>query len=140
MTALTQGRDAREQDQYITHGVVTSGATVYHGAAVGLAPATGTVGPLGSAATQIALGVARQTVVGDGTKKVEIRAGVWHFGNSASADAITNANIGAVCYAVDDQTAALTSATNTRPVLGIIHHVEADGTVAVFVGPQWRRS
>jgi hypothetical protein len=51
--------------------------------------------------------------------------------NSAGADAITSANIGAYCYVVDDQTVALTSAGGTRPIAGKIKSV--DTTFGVWV-------
>ena len=39
------------------------------------------------------------------------------FANSAAADAITLADVGADCYMVDDQTVAKTHGGNTRSVL-----------------------
>ena len=54
------------------------------------------------------------------------------FANSAAADAITLADIGADCYIVDDQTVAKTSATNTRSVAGKVFDVDAEGVWVDF--------
>ncbi len=43
--------------------------------------------------------------------------------NSAGGDAITLGDIGKDCYAVDDQTLALTDGGGTRPRAGKIHNV-----------------
>ena len=59
--------------------------------------------------------------------RVKVRRGCFPFANSASTDAITDADIGSACYAVDDQTVAKTSATNTRSVAGVIRDVDSDG-------------
>lgn len=55
--------------------------------------------------------------------------------NSAGADAITNAHVGEYCYAVNDQTVALTSGGGDRPVAGRVMHVDSSAGVLVeFVG------
>lgn len=67
----------------------------------------------------------------DGDLSAEIETGVFLWENSAAADLIAADDIGSLCYAVDDQTVALTSATATRSVAGRIFDVEADGRVWV---------
>jgi hypothetical protein len=62
-----------------------------------------------------------------GAKTVRIRRGCHRWANSASADAITAADIGANAYLVDDQTVAKTSGTNTRSIAGRIADVDALG-------------
>lgn len=51
--------------------------------------------------------------------------------NSASTDAITNADVGELCYLVDDQTVARTSGGGDRPVAGRVRHVHATAGVLV---------
>jgi hypothetical protein len=64
----------------------------------------------------------------------ECEYGVFGWANSAAADAITVANVGQVCFMVDDQTVALTSAGGTRGPAGIVSEVR--GTlVYVVMGP-----
>lgn len=62
-----------------------------------------------------------------GAKGVDFSLGSFRFENSAAADAITLADIGSVAYAVDDQTVARTSATNTRSPAGVIDDVDEYG-------------
>lgn len=57
----------------------------------------------------------------------KVASGTYKYGNSASADAITAAEIGDTCYLVDDQTVAKTDATGTRSAAGKIVGVDADG-------------
>lgn len=59
--------------------------------------------------------------------KATARRGVFRFGNSSAGDAITVAEIGDVCYIVDDQTVAKTSGSATRSVAGIIEDVDSAG-------------
>lgn len=60
------------------------------------------------------------------------REGVFRYANSSAGDLIATANIGAVCYIVDDQTVALTNGTNTRSPAGIIYDVDALGVWVKF--------
>jgi hypothetical protein len=59
--------------------------------------------------------------------KVKVRSGVFRFGNSAAADAITKAHIGDTCYIVDDQTVALTDGTASRSAAGKVVDVDSAG-------------
>ncbi len=56
-----------------------------------------------------------------------MRRGCFRFANSAAADLIALADIGADCYVVDDQTVAKTSASNTRSIAGKVRDVDAAG-------------
>jgi hypothetical protein len=51
--------------------------------------------------------------------------------NSAGVDAITNADVGELCYLVDDQTVARTSGGGDRPVAGRVREVHATAGVLV---------
>ena len=68
-----------------------------------------------------------------GDINVETERGVFRFENSASADAITRAEIGDTAYIVDDQTVAKTNGSSTRSAAGTIVDVDAQG-VWVRVG------
>lgn len=73
-----------------------------------------------------------------GDKRINVRPGVFAFNNSgAGADLIAAANVGAYCYAADDNVVALTDAGGTRPVAGIIFPFDPNNTsfVQVGVGP-----
>jgi hypothetical protein len=62
-----------------------------------------------------------------GDLDIKFRPGSFRFANSSAGDAITKAEIGKFCYAVDDQTVAKTSGPNTRSVAGIVAGVDDNG-------------
>ena len=95
-------------------------------------------GGIGVATTLIAVGCFTEsaTAVSAGDARVRVKRGVFKFANSAAGDLIAQANVGADCYIVDDQTVALTNGTNTRSRAGKIVAVDADG-VWVQVGLGW---
>lgn len=70
--------------------------------------------------------------VSAGTVSQRYRTGVFRFANSAAGDLITVADIGAVCFIVDDQTVAKTNGTNTRSPAGAIDGVDALGVWVRF--------
>lgn len=51
---------------------------------------------------------------------VEVEYGVFNWANSAGADEIAADDVGKLCYAVDNQTVALTSNGGTRQIAGLI--------------------
>lgn len=59
--------------------------------------------------------------------RVKVRRGCFRFANSASADLIALADVGADCYIVDDQTVAKTSGSSTRSIAGKIRDVDSVG-------------
>lgn len=67
----------------------------------------------------------------DGDLSAEYAPGIFRFANS-DADEITIADIGNPCYAVDDQTVAKTSDTDTRSPAGIIDDVDDQGVWVRF--------
>jgi len=62
-----------------------------------------------------------------GDLNVQIKKGVFRWKNSTSTDEITNAEIGADCYIVDDQTVAKTNGSSSRSVAGKVFFVDSDG-------------
>lgn len=67
-----------------------------------------------------------------GALRVQVRRGCYQFANSSAGDLIALKDVGQPCYVVDNQTVALTSATNTRPVAGTIRDVDANGVWVEF--------
>jgi hypothetical protein len=65
-----------------------------------------------------------------GAISLTYRAGQFAFANLAS-DLITQAEVGKVCYIVDDQTVAKTNGTGTRSPAGIVEGIEGTGVVWV---------
>lgn len=130
MAALTKDRNTLRRDGVLHSDPVAASTRIYAGSLVCL-NASGYAVPGSTSATLSARGVAQEQVDNSsglaGDKRVETRRGVFKFANSASGDAITIANIGANCYIVDDQTVALTHATTTRSLAGVIRGVDSDG-------------
>ena len=134
--SLTAPRDTRRRDGVTNHRALAAGARIFAGALVALNAAGFLV--RGSEALNLrADGVARESVDNtgglDGAKLCKVEPGVYHFENSAAADAITRADIRNDCFIVTDQRVARTNGGNTRSIAGRIVDVDAQG-VWVRVG------
>lgn len=134
MTALTADRQTTlSKPDVMTRGVAAS-VTCFAGAMISLDVA-GYFRPTRANTTDRVVGINfGDKVVGTtaGAKKCTVRRDTagW-FANSASNDAIGVADIGRDCYAVDDQTVALTDGSGTRPRAGRI--AEVDSATGVLV-------
>lgn len=135
MTALSKDRDTKARSGDTLNLGAAAAKTFYKGALVAL-DANGDATPGATATTLKGLGRCKAPVdnaAGQaGDKKVEIEKGVFRFANSAAADEITTAEIGADCYIVDDQTVAKTDGTATRSVAGKVFDVDAGGVWVDF--------
>ena len=60
------------------------------------------------------------------------RPGVFLYDNSAGGDPLTAADIGAICYAVDDQTVAKTDGSSTRSPAGFVDSIHINGVFVRF--------
>lgn len=133
MTATTEGRNTKRRTGDKLSVVPNSGAVIYAGTLVTLLTATGLAVPGGTASAGPVVGVATETITGDGVKATDLEKGIFKFANSAAADLIAKADIGATCYVVDNQTVAKTDNSAARKAAGKIIDVDADG-VWVEVG------
>jgi hypothetical protein len=69
----------------------------------------------------------------NGALRVRVRTGeVYGMKNSAAADEITLADIGTVCFIVDDNTVAKTNGGGTRSKCGVVNALR-DGYVMVHI-------
>lgn len=127
MAALSAARNTPERAGDVSGFPVAASTTVHQGGLVVLN--AGYAAPGTTATGLIAVGRAEEsaTAVAAGSVSVRVKAGVFKFGNSAAGDAIAQADAGADCYIVDDQTVAKTNGTNTRSAAGKIVAVDADG-------------
>lgn len=128
---LTADRNTPERaDVGRRHYGVAAAAKIYGGALVML-NASGYATKGQTALALIGAGMANEQVDNSagaaGDLTIGVHEGVFSFANSASADLITIADIGQVCYAVDDQTVARTSGSGTRSPAGFIVDVDANG-------------
>jgi hypothetical protein len=62
-----------------------------------------------------------------GDKLAKVLGGVFKWNNSTAGDLITQADLGAICYIVDDQTVAKTDNSAARSKCGVIVGVDSDG-------------
>lgn len=135
MTALTTARNTPERTGDVLGFPAKAAVKCLQG---GLAVLNAGYAAPGTTATGlVAIGRFEETVDnssgGNGDASVQVKRGTFKFANSAAGDLIAQADVGADCYIVDDQTVAKTSATNTRSVAGRIEAVDSDG-VWVKVG------
>lgn len=135
MTALTQDRNTLRRNGDQVEPPVAANTRIYGGSMVAINAAGFAVS--GATSTTLkAAGVAEcradNSTGAAGDIRVRLRKGAHRFGNSAAADAIALADIGSVCYMVDDQTVAKTNGTNTRSAAGTVFDVDADGVWVTF--------
>lgn len=125
--ALTQARNTPQRVGEVFDFPVKANTTVHQGALVVLAAGLAVGGS--TAVGLIAVGRAEASVsaVLAGDAVLPVRRGIFKFANSAAADAVAQADVGADCYVVDDQTVAKTHGGNTRSRAGLVVGVEADG-------------
>jgi hypothetical protein len=127
---LSADRNTPRTDSTSFSDLVAAATVIYSGALVAL-DVSGNAVPASATVAQRTRGVAQtradNSAGAAGDIRVNVRTGTYRLDNSAAADLITVADIGAVCYVVDDETVAKTDAAGTRPVAGTIRNVDADG-------------
>jgi hypothetical protein len=133
MAVATKDRDLQEIAPGRARGLgLATNLTIFAGTIACISTATGFLTKGATATTLRAVGVFKRahSSVGqaDGVVMAEPEIGVFGpFANSAAGDQITNADIGATCFIVDDQTVAKTNGTNTRSAAGRVWQVTAEG-------------
>jgi hypothetical protein len=131
MAALTADFDAPYVDGKIRSIPVAAGVKIYAGALVVMN--AGYAAPGTTATGLIALGRAEHQVDNTGgaagALSVKVRRGPVAWNSGAGGDAITEANIGANAYIIDDNTVGLTNGGGggaaTRSVAGRIYNIDA---------------
>ncbi|MAU43383.1 MAG: hypothetical protein CMP09_00765 [Yangia sp.] len=135
MAALTQDRNTPRSEGDIRRGAVAAATLIYAGAMV-MRNGSGHLVEGQTATGLVGAGVAMERVDNSagvaGELACDYRPGTFRFGNAAGADEITIADIGAVAFAVDDQTVAKTDGTATRSPAGIIDAVDDRGVWVRF--------
>jgi hypothetical protein len=136
MTAATADRRSTYRERSFFAYPVLANAVIFKGTMVAL-DTSGWAKPASASATLKVVGVAVDgkdaTDLANGAIVVEVdRRGAYLFENSGGGDAISADDIGQFCYAVDDQTVALTSSSGIRPVAGMIEDVQSGGVWVNF--------
>lgn len=130
MVALTKDRNTPRADGDLRQGGIAAATTIFAGALV-MRNAAGFLIEGQTATGLVGVGRAEEqkdnSAGANGALSLTYRPGVYRFANSAAADLIADADIGALCYAVDDQTVAKTDGSSSRSPAGIVDHVDAQG-------------
>ncbi len=130
MVALTADRNTPQAQGDLRRGPVAAAQKIFAGALV-MRNAAGYLVKGSTATGLVGAGRAEEQVDNSagaaGAKTLTFRPGLFRFANSTSTDLITEADIGAACYAVDDQTVAKTNGTNTRSPAGTVEMVDDQG-------------
>lgn len=129
MAALLSDRPTPERSGLDRVFPVAANARIYAGALVMLNAGNAQAGAAGAGLVSVGIAEERADNTGGaaGAIQVRVRRGTFRLGNSGAADAITRAEIGSPCYAVDDQTVAKTDGGGTRSRAGTIADVDAVG-------------
>lgn len=129
MTALAVERNTPERVGAIEQHPIKANVKIFKGSLCVID--AGYVAPARTATGLLVCGRAEATLDNTGgaagALTVPVKRGKFRWGNSASGDLIAQANLGAVCYLVDDQTVALTDGTGSRSAAGKIVGVDAAG-------------
>lgn len=128
--ALTADRNTPLKDGELIAVPVAANAKIFAGALV-VANSTGFAAPGSVATTLTYLGRAEEYVDNtggaNGDKTVNIRRRKAFKFKNHGADLIVQADLGKVCYIVDDETVAKTNGGATRSAAGTVVGIEADG-------------
>jgi hypothetical protein len=135
MTALSADRNTPERSGDVRDIPVAANVVCFAGAMAAV-NAAGNAVPVTTATGLKGAGRVERRVDNTGgaagAERVRIRTGIFRYNNSTSTDALTQADIGADVYGVDDQTVAKTSASNTRSVVGKLFDVDDQGAWVKF--------
>lgn len=124
--ALNKDRNTPRAEGMRRVGPLLASVTVYGGGMV-MRNAAGYLTKGQTALNLVGVGVARERKTGgagNGDETLVYEPGCWWFKNSASTDAITIAEHGEICFAVDDEQVAKTNGTNTRSPAGFVEAVD----------------
>lgn len=127
MVALTADRNTPEMEPGERVGLLGASQAIFNGSLL-MRNASGHL--IKGATATGSFGVGRAEDAGASTTAgitaQRYRPGVFRWANHG-ADLVVTADIGAVCYIVDDQTVAKTNGTNTRSPAGVVEGVDAQG-------------
>ena len=130
MVALTSDRNTPERVGDLRAGLTAANVRIFAGGLI-MRIATGHLAPGATATGAVGAGradIAANNIGGTaGAVSVDWRKGIFRFENSTAADLITIADIGRLCFIVDDCTVARTNGSATRSPAGVVEDVDAIG-------------
>lgn len=133
MTAMTENRSTPQLAAGDRVGLLGASQAIFQGALL-MRNVSGHIIEGATATGSFGVGRAEEAVSSTtaGVTNQRFREGIFRYANSAAGDLIATADIGTVCYIVDDQTVAKTSGTNTRSPAGVVVDVDANGVWVRF--------
>lgn len=133
MVALTADRNTPQAIGDKRSGLLGASQAIFAGAIL-MRNVTGDLIEGATATGSFGVGRAEERVASTtaGITPIEYRPGIFRYANSAAGDLIAKADIGTVCYIVDDQTVAKTNGTSTRSPAGVVDSVDAQGVWVRF--------
>jgi len=131
MTALADNRlDSKKMIGSQNIAPVAANAVIHVGAMVAI-NASGYLIQASTSTTLTVVGVAAEAVDNTGGANGDLTCrfdrGNFVMKNSTAGDALSLTDVGAVVFAVDDQTVAKTDGGATRSAAGVLHWFDADG-------------
>lgn len=132
--ALSADRNTPEMAGDVRTGGLAASVAVYAGALV-MRNSSGYLTKGQTATSLIGVGRAEERKTGGsgaGDVSLTYLPGIFRFKNSTSTDAITIAEIGKLCFAVDDEQVAKTNGSSTRSPAGFVEAVDAQGVWVRF--------
>lgn len=114
----TLGRPAATGKTFYANGLVCLFAGY-------LRPVTGVFGEKVVGIAELVNANSVTTTGNDGDSKIKVKTGIFPFAIGASADALTQADVGSRVYAIDDQTVGKTDGGVRRPIAGQLVFVES---------------
>ncbi len=139
MTVLTAERDTirRGGDSL---SLKAAAGKIYYAGSLAARDANGRATPGASGLGLMGVGRVRETVDNsaglDDAADVAIERGIYRFANEPT-DPVAAADIGSVCYIVDDQTVAKTDGTASRSIAGRVIDVDTQGVWVQFEGTKF---
>lgn len=133
MTALTTPRNTQKRIGEVFDFPIKAATACIQGGLAVLDAGYAAPGCTATGLIAVGLFVESATALAAGDAIARVERGIFKFANSTAGDLIAQANVGADCYIVDDQTVALTDGGATRSRAGQVVAVDIDG-VWVQVG------
>lgn len=128
--ALTADRATEQKDGELLSMPVKANVKIYAGAIIATSGGYAAPGSVSTSLLYVGMAIENVDNTGgaDGAKRVLVKRGkAFKWSNSSSTDEITQADVMADCYIVDDETVAKTNGGNTRSKAGKIIAVDASG-------------
>jgi hypothetical protein len=132
--ALAADRNTPRREGHVLIGGLAAAVVVYAGALI-MRNAAGYLTKGAAAVGSVGVGRAEEAKTGGagaGDETLEVRPGTYLYKNSAAGDAITVAEIGDVCFIVDDETVAKTDNAGARSPAGFVADVDSQGVWVRF--------